>query len=95
MSIERQPTIQSTCYGNSALTLIQRSPAPNGWTWRTQELIGARQDEIEQRVRLPAAWTGWRMQGSVLVPKHRRFQIHPETAERFGEWAKSGSTGGA
>ena len=51
--------------------------APNGWTWRTQELIGARQDEIEQRVRLPAAWTGWRMQGGVLVPKHRRFQIRP------------------
>ena len=65
--------------------------APNGWTWRTRELMAARLDEIEQRVRLPSAWTGWRMQGGVLVPKHRRFQIRPETAERFGEWAKSGS----
>ncbi len=52
-------------------------------------------DEIEQRVKLPAAWTGWRMQGGVLVPKHRRFQIRPETAERFGEWAKNGLAGGA
>jgi hypothetical protein len=69
--------------------------APNGWTWRTRELMAARLDEIEQRVRLPAAWNGWRMQGGVLVPKHRRFQIRPETAERFGEWAKSGSAGGA
>ena len=51
--------------------------------------------KLAWRMRLPSAWTGWRMQGGVLVPKHRRFQIRPETAERFGEWAKSGSAGGA
>ena len=69
--------------------------APNGWTWGTRELMAARLDEIEQRARLPAQWAGWTMRGGVLVPKHRRFQIRPETAQRFGEWAKSGSTGGA
>jgi hypothetical protein len=81
---------------NNTINLLRQFCAHTNTAFTcTQELIGARQDEIEQRVRLPAAWTGWRMQGSVLVPKHRRFQIHPETAERFGEWAKSGSTGGA
>lgn len=63
--------------------------APNGWRWKTRELLLDRAETIEGRGRLPSEWQGWQIRGAKLTPKHRRFSITPQALEQFERWTKA------